>query len=104
MAVLAKPIRISAPQQLLLCPLGLPDEQSSPVRIVAGQQRFELLVSVLSRPDDPKTGAVCPAYADLPQVVLVKTGKHSYRIVIPTDGCGHYQRPALDALNRARAG
>jgi hypothetical protein len=101
-AALAKPARISTPQELLLCPLGLPGQRSTPVRIAPGQQDFNALISALSRPDEPKTDAVCPAYADLLQVVLGRTGTSSYQVSIPTDGCGHYQRPVIDALNRAR--
>jgi len=70
--------------------------------ITAKETAFAPLISALSRPDEPKTGAVCPAYADLSQLVLARTDESSYQVSIPTDGCGHYQRPALDALNRAR--
>jgi hypothetical protein len=98
----AKPKRLATPQALLLCPPGLPGQSSRPVTITANQGSFAALISALSRPDEPKTGAVCPAYADLIQVVLARTGENAYRVSLPADGCGHYLHPAVDALNRAR--
>lgn len=70
--------------------------------ISARRPEFAALLSALSRPDEPKTSAVCPLYADMLQVVLAKTGAHSYQVSLPVDGCGHYQRLVLDALNHAR--
>jgi hypothetical protein len=99
-----KPATIDAPQTFLLCPLGAPNEISGSVTVGAGVPAFDALVSALARPDVPPTGGVCPAYADLTQVVLAKTGAGVYRVSIPVDGCGHYERPALAALEAARAG
>jgi hypothetical protein len=100
----AHPAAIPAPQVLLLCPLDTPGALSRAVTVVATQPLFTRLIAALSAPDeDPTTGA-CPAYADQPQNVLAKTGAGAYRLAIPTDECGHYQRRALDALNRARRG
>src|SRR5438105_5882405 len=87
----ARPTRIAMPRALLLCPLDRPDQPSGSVTIAANDQAFDALISALSRPDQPKTDAVCPAYADLLQVVLVRTDASSYQVSIPTDGCGHYQ-------------
>jgi len=100
----AAPTPIAAPQALLLCPLGMPGERSTAITITANQSAFQPLINALSRADEPPTGAACPAYADVPQVILAKTGSGVYQVSIPTDGCGHYQRDALDALNRARSG
>jgi hypothetical protein len=99
-------IPIEAAQAFLLCPLAMPGRSSKAVTVAANQPLFEVLVSALSAADTPPTpGTACPAYADLPQLVLAKTGAEgAFQVSIPTDGCGHYQRGALDALNRARGG
>jgi hypothetical protein len=98
----ASPTPIEAPEALLLCPLGMPGQPSNAVTVAATQPVFHALVAALSRAHEPSTGAVCPAYADLMQVVLAKNRSGAYQVSIPTDGCGHYQRDALDALSRAR--
>jgi hypothetical protein len=100
----ASETRIGAPEAFLLCPLGFPGQASSAVTVVSGRPIFRALITALSRARERSTGAVCPAYADLMQVVLAKTRDGVYQVSIPTDGCGHYQRDALEALNRARAG
>jgi len=100
----AVPTQIDAPEALLLCPLGMPGQPSNAVTVPATQAIFPALVAALSRAHEPSTGAVCPAYADLMQVVLAKTRSGTFQVSIPTDGCGHYQRVALDTLNRARGG
>ena len=99
----ASPTPISTPQTLLLCPLGFPGQASSAVTVTPTQPIFRALIAALSRVHEPASGAVCPAYADLMQDVLAKTRDGVYQVSIPTDGCGHYQRGALEALNRARA-
>jgi hypothetical protein len=101
-APVAAPKSISMPQALLLCPLDMPGQGSSAVMIAPNQAAFQPLVDALSQPDQPSTGGVCAAYADLPQVLLAKTARGVFQLVIPTDGCRHYERAALDALNRAR--
>ena len=99
----AGPVPIGAVQAFLLCPLGTPGQPSNAVTVGATDADFEVLIRALSAADIPPTiGAVCPAYADLSQVVLAKTNDRTYQVSIPTDGCRHYQRDALDALNRAR--
>lgn len=97
------PVPIEAAQAFLLCPLGTPGRPSKAVTVGANDPVFEVLVRALSAADVPPTsGAVCPAYADLSQVVLAKTTGRVYQVSIPTDACRHYQHDALDALNRAR--
>jgi hypothetical protein len=99
----AGPVPIEAAQAFLLCPLGTPGQQSNAVAIGPNDPVFDALVAALSAADVPPTsGAVCPAYADLTQVVLAKTTSRVYQVSIPIDGCMHYQRDALDALRRAR--
>jgi hypothetical protein len=106
---LAVPVHIGTPQVLLLCPIRLPSGQlPEPVGVSAGQPGFDVLVAALSRPDvpksaAPKSGAVCLEYADGPQVVLAKAATRPYQVTIPSDYCGHYLRPAVNAINRARA-
>jgi len=72
------------------------------VTVGAAQPLFTALINALSAPDETRTTGACPAYADLPQTVLAKTSDGVYQLSIPTDECGHYQRRALDALDRAR--
>ena len=97
------PVPIEGVQAFRLCPLGAPGSQSTAVTVGANDPAFAGLVRALSAADEPATiGAVCAAYADQPQVVLAKTAGRDYQVTIPTDGCRHYQREALDALNRAR--
>ena len=98
----AAPAPITAPQALLLCPLGFPGQHSTAVTIAANQPAFRPLIRALSQPDEPSTGGACPAYADLQQLILTKTDRGVFQVRIPTDGCGHYERAALEALNRAR--
>jgi hypothetical protein len=96
-------VPIEAPQAFLLCPLGTPGRPSAAVAIDANDPVFDVLVEALSAADVPPTpGAVCPAYADLTQVVLAKTTNRVYQVSIPIDGCMHYQPEALDALRHAR--
>jgi hypothetical protein len=99
------PVPIEAVQAFLLCPLGVPGQSSKAVTVRVTDPVFEVLVRALSLADVPPTsGAVCPAYADLSQVVLAKTSGSMFQVSIPTDACKHYQRDALDALGRARGG
>ena len=100
----ASPTPIGPTEALLLCPLGFPGQPSSAVTVTATQPAFHQLIVALSWAHERASGAVCPAYADLTQVVLAKTHAGVYQVSIPTDGCGHYQQGALEALNRARAG
>ncbi len=98
-----KPVPIEGARALLLCPLGLPGQPSAAVTVGVNQPRFEELIRALSAADEaPTKGAVCPLYADLPQFVLAEAGARAYQVSIPTDGCGHYQHRALDALSHAR--
>ena len=98
------PVAIGGVQAFLLCPLGSPGQPSKAVTVGANDPAFAALVHALSAADVPPTqGAVCPAYADLTQVVLAKTAVHVYEVSIPADACRHYQHDALDALNRARS-
>jgi hypothetical protein len=101
----AKPARIDAPQAFLLCALDIPGQPSTNVTVAAGGPAFDSLVSALSRADEPAPGpgTVCALYADMIQVVLAKTTAGVYQVSIPVDGCGHYERPALTALQAARA-
>jgi len=98
----ARSAPIPAPQALLLCPLSTPGVRSRAVTVVATQPLFTTWITALSAPDENRTTGACPAYADLPQNVLAKTSAGAYQLSIPTDECGHYQRRALDVLNRAR--
>jgi hypothetical protein len=93
---------IVAVQALRLCPLDAPDGAARAVTVTRGEPGFESLVDALSRPDEPPTAGACPEYADVPQVVLARTDDGVYSVAIPTDACRHYQRAALDALDRAR--
>jgi hypothetical protein len=101
----AKPAPIDTPQTLLLCALVMPGQPSKNVTVTAGGAAFDSLVSALSRPDEPapSPGTVCAAYADLTQVVLARTGAGVFQVSIPVDGCAHYERTALTALQAARA-
>ena len=98
----ARPAPIRAPQVLLLCPLNTPGVRSQAVTVTATQPLFTALIAALSARAEPPTTGACPAYGDLPQIVLAKTSVSVYQLSIPTDACGHYQHHALDALNRAR--
>ena len=96
-------IPIDAVQTLLLCPTSMPGLSANAVTLGADRPIFKTLIAALSAADEPPTrGAVCPLYADLLQVVVAKTSGGVYQVSIPTDACNHYQRDALDALNRAR--
>jgi hypothetical protein len=98
-----RPVPIEGVHAFLLCPLGAPGQSSKTVTVGAKDPAFEVLVRALSAADLPPTrGAVCPAYADLSQLVLAKTTGGAYQVSIPTDACMHYQHAALDALSRAR--
>jgi hypothetical protein len=100
-----KPLPIDTPQSFLLCALVMPGQPSKSVTVTAGRPAFDSLVSALSRPDEPAPGpgTVCAAYADLAQVVLAQTSTGVYQVSIPVDGCAHYERSALTALQAARA-
>ena len=99
------PVPIVGAQAFLLCPLGAPGQPSKAVTVRVSDPAFAALVRALSAADIPATpGTVCAAYADLTQLVLAKTNGRVYQVSIPTDGCKHYQRNALDALRRARGG
>jgi len=100
----ATPTRILGVQRLLLCPLNEPGVSGRTVAISPRQPQFASLVAALSVPDEPSTTGACPAYADIPQIVLAQTMHGLYEVSIPVDACHHYQRPVLEALNRARAG
>lgn len=101
----AKPAPIGTPQTFLLCALDMPGQPSKNITVAAGGPAFDALVSALSRADEPAPGpgTVCALYADLAQVVLAKTDAGVYQVSIPVDGCGHYERSALTALQAARA-
>jgi hypothetical protein len=83
----------------------MPGQPSKSVTIPAGRPAFDSLVSALSHADEPAPGpgTVCAAYADLTQIVLARTGSGVYQVSIPVDGCAHYERAALTALQAARA-
>ncbi len=102
----AKRAPIDTPQTFLLCALDMPGQPSKPVEVAAGRPAFDSLLSALSRADEPAPGpgTVCALYADVTQVVLAKTGAGVYQVSIPVDGCGHYERSALTALQAARSG
>ncbi len=101
----AKPAPIGTPRTFLLCALEAPGRPSKSVTVAADAPTFAPLVSALSLPDDPTVpGTVCALYADLPQVVLARTGAGVFQVSIPVDGCRHYLRSALTALQDARAG
>ncbi len=96
-------IPITAVQTLLLCPLSTAGVSANAVTLGVDRPIFKVLIAALSASDEPPTGgAVCPLYADRLQVVVAKTSGGVYQVSIPTDACKHYQRDALDALNRAR--
>jgi hypothetical protein len=101
----ATPAPIGTPRTFLLCALEMPGQSSKNVTVAAGRPAFDSLVSALSRPDEPAPGpgTVCAAYADLAQVVLAQTSIGVYQVSIPVDGCAHYERAALAALQAARA-
>jgi hypothetical protein len=96
-------IPIDAVQTLLLCPLGTAGVSADAVTLGVDRPIFKVLIAALAEADEPPTrGAVCPLYADLLQAVVAKTSGGVYQVSIPTDACKHYERDALDALNRAR--
>jgi hypothetical protein len=101
----AKPAPIGTPRAFLLCALEMPGQPSRNITVDAGGSVFDSLVSALSPADEPAPGpgTVCALYADLVQVVLAKTDAGVFQVSIPVDGCGHYQRSALTALQAARA-
>jgi len=101
----ARATPIGTPQTFLLCALEMPGQPSKNVTVAAGGPGFDSLMSALSPADEPAPGpgTVCAAYADLAQVVLAKTSAGVYQVSIPADGCGHYERSALTALQAARA-
>jgi hypothetical protein len=89
-------------QALLLCPLNTPGVPTKAVTITNRHPQFATLLAALSVPDEPLTTGACPAFADLPQVVLARTPHGAYQLSIPVDACHHYQQRALESLNRAR--
>jgi len=90
-------------QTLRLCPIPGSGLSAEGLTLDRSGPNFDALLRALSAADEPPTpGAVCPLYADLRQVVLARAGDRVYEISIPSDACNHYQRDALDALNRAR--
>jgi hypothetical protein len=99
----ALPARIVDVQAVLVCPLPAPGVPAKAVTISSHQPQFASLLAALSVRDEPSTTGACPAYGDVPQLLLAKTTRGVYAVSIPVDACHHYQRPALEALNRARA-
>jgi hypothetical protein len=96
------PQPIDSAEAIRLCPIGIPGGGTATVTLTAGQPAFAPLIAALSVPDQPPTGAVCPAYADALQSVLAKSGATVFAVKVPIDGCNHYLRSALDLLTRAR--
>jgi hypothetical protein len=98
----ASPTPIGAVQTILLCPLDVPNSSSKPVTLRTGQPEFTVLSTALSVADETPSTGPCALYADAPQTVLAQAREGVYQISIPTDACRHYQRDALEALDRAR--
>ncbi len=94
---------IGRPRALLLCPLSIPGLPKTTVTITPARASFPALIVALSAPDEPPTTGACPAYGDIPQLVLASTDHGVYQVSIPVDACHHYQEAALAALHRARA-
>jgi len=95
---------VPEPSSYVLCPLEVPGGSGGRVTIGRGDAQFSPLTTALSTPDQPATGQVCAMYADVPQYVLANAAGVVYQVSIPVDGCRHYLRVALEALNRARGG
>jgi hypothetical protein len=60
------------------------------------------LTNLLAMPNERIRGDACPEYADVPQVVVAQTTQLAFLVSIPHDGCGHYLRPVVVALQAAR--
>ena len=97
-AVSVSPVQVV---RLRLCPVqGNEFEPTATVR--PAYVGFSHLLDVLGAPDEPRSSDPCPEYADLQQTIVADTPAGAVLVHIPVDGCEHYQRPALDALQQAR--
>jgi hypothetical protein len=94
------PTPITSVDELALCEIQA--HPSEPTVTRAGSAQFEMLMKALSRPGEPPSGAACPAYADAPWAVFAKTPTGNFRVLIPTDGCGHYFPDLKAALHQGR--
>jgi hypothetical protein len=100
----AGPVASDSVTSLIICPPRIPDRSSNRITVRRGSAVFGNLLSALSLPDRPPSRLPCPAYGDVPQIVIATTSDGSlFDLAIPVDGCSHYQAAALAALAAARA-
>jgi len=93
---------ISEVESVVICAhANLPNSRS--VTLARSDKTFNQLVAALAAPDKAATsGVACPAYADVPQPIVANTPRGAAVLVIPLDGCGHYQQAVNAALRVAR--
>ena len=69
----------------------------------ATDSQFQRLLTALAAPNvPPTTHQVCPALSEVEILLLARTPAGTFRVSIPVDGCGLYQRAALDAIYGTR--
>jgi hypothetical protein len=83
---------------LLLGRPGGPGGPGGAVTVTPTDPGFAPLLSDLAEPDQPRSGSVCPLYADVVLPVLARAGSEVIRVHIPVDGCGHYEAGARAAI------
>jgi len=88
--------------EFVLCQVGTL-RPATPSVVRAGDPQFVLLAKALAQPSRPLGHGMCPAYAEAQYVVLAKTSRGLYRVLLPTDACGHYFTDESIALNRGSA-
>jgi len=95
-------LSISEIESVVVCAHpNLPNSRS--VTLARSDKTFNQVIAALAAPDQAATsGVACPAYADLPQPIVANTLRGAAVLVIPLDGCGHYQQAVNAALRLAR--
>jgi hypothetical protein len=88
---------------LALCPLVIDLPEHRRVTLGPNSPLFRPVLRKLATPGasyGPNTA--CPAYADVPHKILMRSGSTWVVVDIPRDSCGHYDRALVTLLSRAR--
>jgi hypothetical protein len=85
----ARVVSIGSVEQIALCAVYMLPSKPVAVDFRSAQFTLNLMIKALLRPSDRSSG-MCPDYADTTYVALVRTSHGIYRVLFPTDRCGHY--------------